>query len=257
MRRSTARRSWPSRPSVSATVAAASGAASAVRRSAAGAELVDEPRRLAATNGPKRLVTARLRNGATYGSRWRACSAPSVDSMLGPTTRAVENRGSSTVNVAGSRSTSTAASRPVTSQPPSAGTHATGAAARSRARCGCGSPVRSSIVGVMRTTFARRPSPRDLDAVSDTCGGPAPSSSPRPPIQEPTDAPPRPGAPGRAALLPLALAALVAATPSVADAADAAAPAHRPVSSTAPWSSRVAEQPTRSRCACRRRRRSS
>ena len=42
--------------------------------------------------------------------------------MLGPTTRAVENRGSSTVNVSGSRSTSTAAARPVTRYPPRAGT---------------------------------------------------------------------------------------------------------------------------------------
>ena len=51
--------------------------------------------------------------------------------MLGPTTRAVENLGSSTVNVAGSRSTSTAAAQPVTRKASSAGTHATGDCARS------------------------------------------------------------------------------------------------------------------------------
>ena len=58
--------------------------------------------------------------------------------MLGPTTWAVEKRGSATVNVSGSRSTSSAAARPVTTNPPIAGTHATGATARRRARCGCG-----------------------------------------------------------------------------------------------------------------------
>ena len=49
--------------------------------------------------------------------------------MLGPTTRAVEKRGSSTVNVAGSRSTSIAGVHPVTRKLSSAGTQATGAAA--------------------------------------------------------------------------------------------------------------------------------
>ena len=40
-----------------------------------------------------------------------ACSTPSSESMLGPTTRAVEKRGSSTVNVSASRITSSARSR--------------------------------------------------------------------------------------------------------------------------------------------------
>ena len=123
MRRSTASRSWPSNPSVSATVAAASGAASAGPQVGLRAQLVDEPgrhrgRRTARSgSSPPACGTS-----ATYGSRWRPCSTPSVESMLGPTTRAVEKRGSSTVNVAGSRSTSTAAARPVTSHPPTAGT---------------------------------------------------------------------------------------------------------------------------------------
>ncbi len=66
--------------------------------------------------------------------------------MLGPTTWAVEKRGSATVNVSGSRSTSSAAARPVTTNPPIAGTQATGASARRRARCGWGSPASSLSV---------------------------------------------------------------------------------------------------------------
>ena len=53
--------------------------------------------------------------------------------MLGPITRAVENRGSSTVNVEGSRITATASSCELTNQPPIASSQATGEAARNRA----------------------------------------------------------------------------------------------------------------------------
>ena len=58
--------------------------------------------------------------------------------MLGPTTCAVEKRGSSTVNVSGSRITCSTRSRRVTSQASSAGTHDTGSRSRSRASAGCG-----------------------------------------------------------------------------------------------------------------------
>ena len=90
--------------------AAASGPATARRSSAAPCG------RMAATSG---LASSRM-NDSSQGmdllgperarerSRWRACCAPSSESMLGPTTLAVENRGSSTVNVRASRSTSTA-----------------------------------------------------------------------------------------------------------------------------------------------------
>src|SRR5437763_6418081 len=66
--------------------------------------------------------------------------------MLGPTTRPVEKRGSSTVNVSGSRMTASASSRRVTSQPPSAGTRDTGSRSRSRARTGCGSSSSAATV---------------------------------------------------------------------------------------------------------------
>src|SRR5437763_12905805 len=66
--------------------------------------------------------------------------------MLGPTTRPVEKRGSSTVNVSASRMTASATSRRVTSQPASAGAHDTGSRSRSRARTGCGSSSSSASV---------------------------------------------------------------------------------------------------------------
>ena len=140
-RRPTAPVSVPSSPRLSATTAAASGPASSARSSARSPSAATRRPASARTNASKRSVTWRGRYGGTYGSRWRAWAAPSSDSMLGPTTRAVEKRGSSTVNVSGSRSTSTAAARPVTRNPPIAGTAATGDAARNRARCGWGSPA--------------------------------------------------------------------------------------------------------------------
>ena len=66
--------------------------------------------------------------------------------MLGPTTRPVEKRGSSTVNVAASRITCMARSRRVTSQPSSAGTQETGSRSRSRASSGWGSASSAASV---------------------------------------------------------------------------------------------------------------
>lgn len=95
-----------------------------------------------------RASTARGRNGSTNGVRCLRCSAPSSESMLGPTTRAVEKFGSSTVKVAASRMTRIAAAWPVTSQPSIAGTQATGATARSCASTvGASGPASSSRVG--------------------------------------------------------------------------------------------------------------
>ena len=77
---------------------------------------------------------------------------PSSESMLGPTTRAVENRGSSTVNVV--RVAQHLDGRGATGDEVAAdGRHGQrpGRCARSRARCGCGSPARSSTVGATST----------------------------------------------------------------------------------------------------------
>jgi hypothetical protein len=67
--------------------------------------------------------------------------------MLGPTTRAVEKRGSSTVNAAASRMTSSARARERTTQPPTASTQATGRCARRACQVGCGSATSASSVG--------------------------------------------------------------------------------------------------------------
>src|SRR5438445_2924644 len=66
--------------------------------------------------------------------------------MLGPTTRPVEKRGSSTVNVSASRIAASARSRRVTSHASSAGSHETGSCSRRRASKGCGSASSSSTV---------------------------------------------------------------------------------------------------------------
>ncbi len=62
---------------------------------AAGArDRVDEPRRSPTRPPPvSRSRVASRRNGRAKGPRWRACSAPSRESMLGPTTWPVEKRG--------------------------------------------------------------------------------------------------------------------------------------------------------------------
>ena len=79
--------------------------------------------------------------------------------MLGPTTCAVEKRGSSTVNVSASRITASARSRRVTSQPSSVGSHDTGSRSRSRSSSACGS-VPSSSARVADGTDRERGAPR-------------------------------------------------------------------------------------------------
>ncbi len=137
-----------SSPSACTIATTESGPARSRRRSA-------RPRASTASSSPStsrstisvnRAPTAASRNGRANGSRCRACSAPSSESMLGPTTSAVEKRGSSTVKVSGSRITRSARSRLVTSQPSSAGSHDTGSLARSRWRSGCGSRSSASTV---------------------------------------------------------------------------------------------------------------
>jgi hypothetical protein len=105
-------------PSVSATTRAASGPANSARSSARPAGRIPATSSAASsvTRGVKRRATSAGRNGPANGLRAALCAGPSSDSMLGPTTCAVENRGSSTVNVRASRSTRSAASRLVTSQ---------------------------------------------------------------------------------------------------------------------------------------------
>ena len=107
-----------------------SGEVAADLRAAGGRQSVDEPRGLADTRSVNRLRASGRRNAWANGSRWRRCSSPSSDNMLGPTTCAVEKRGSSTVNRPASRMTSMHRSRRVTSQPSSAGTQATGSVSR-------------------------------------------------------------------------------------------------------------------------------
>ena len=123
-------------PSAWVTIAAASGPAKARRSSAAPAGSMASISRSTsrATTSVKRSRTGCRRNGRANGARWRACASPSRVSMLGPTTCPVEKRGSSTVNVSAAPMTCSASSRRRTSQPPSAGTHASGARSRNRAR---------------------------------------------------------------------------------------------------------------------------
>ena len=94
------------------------------------------------TNASSCSCTAAGLNGPVNGRRCRSCWGPSSESMLGPTIRAVEKRGSSTVKAALSRMTCRARSRRVTSQPSRTGTQETGSAARSRASVGCGSSAK-------------------------------------------------------------------------------------------------------------------
>ena len=128
--------------------AAASGPATVRRSSAAPCGAIADTSRPASArvNESSRAAISSDRKGRVKGARWRVCGAPSSESMLGPTTLAVENRGSSTVNVRESRSTCRARSYPVTSQAPRTGTQQAGAAARSRASTGCGSDSRSDSV---------------------------------------------------------------------------------------------------------------
>lgn len=144
----TAPESSSSSPSARTIAATESGPARLRRSSATPVGSIASSRRSASarTKPANRARTASSRNGRANGSRWRACSAPSRESMLDPTTCAVEKRGSSTVKTSESRITSSARSRRVTSQPSSAGSHETGSCSRSRARSGCGSSSSSAIV---------------------------------------------------------------------------------------------------------------
>ena len=135
-------------PSACVTIAAASGPANPRRRSAPGSSASASRAASTSTSGVNRSSTAARRNGRANGSRWRACCAPSSVSIEGPTTRPVVNRGSSTVNAASSRITTSARSRSSTSHAPSAGTHATGPArSRSCASAACGSRSSSASEG--------------------------------------------------------------------------------------------------------------
>jgi hypothetical protein len=136
--------------SASAITPAATGPARSRRNSARprGASCCTIARASSATDSVKRRRTSGRRNASANGSRWRVCSAPSSDSMLGPSTCAVEKRGSSTVNVVASRMISTARSRPVTSHAPRAGTHEIGSAMRNAASVSW--KRRSSCSAVMR-----------------------------------------------------------------------------------------------------------
>ena len=118
--------------------------------------------RLAWSCTPDRL------NGAANGRRCRSCPGPSSESMLGPTIRAVEKRGSLTVKAALSRMTAAARSHRVTSQPFSTGTQETGSASRSRASAGWGSSRSSASVtaaprGYWRACGSAGPVRHDLD----------------------------------------------------------------------------------------------
>jgi hypothetical protein len=145
---------WPS-PRARATTATASGAARLRLRSPRPpAHPGALPVRIAlasrsassVTNTASRSCTPDRLNGAPNGRRCRSCPAPSSESMLGPTIRAVVNRGSSTVKAALSRSTAAARSHRVTSQPFSTGTQETGSVSRSRASAGWGSSRSSARV---------------------------------------------------------------------------------------------------------------
>ena len=173
------------RPSASATTATASGPARPRRRSAAPSGRMAATRRsaCATTNPASRAWIPARPKPLVKGPRWRPCAAPSRDSMLGPTTRAVENLGSSTVKAALSRMTATARSCRVTSQPVRAGSQETGSVSRRRASQGCGSWSRSARV--MAAPSGNRPGPEagrappfwsrkvTLTTLSDPCQEPA------------------------------------------------------------------------------------
>ena len=99
---------------------------------AAGRRSSTSARASSRTRSPNRSITCGRRNAAANGSRWRRCSSPSSESMLGPTTCAVEKRGSSTVNRCASRMTSMHRSRRVTSHPSRTGTQDDGLALAER-----------------------------------------------------------------------------------------------------------------------------
>ena len=146
----TADGSVSTRSSAAATTSTASGPARSRRISALprGASDATSDRAASWTRAVNRVATSGLWNAVANGSRWRRCSVPSSDSMLGPTTCAVEKRGSSTVKRSASRITSMHRSRRVTSQPPRTGSQATGSTSRRRASRSYGRPASTSSVTV-------------------------------------------------------------------------------------------------------------
>src|SRR5450755_204610 len=159
------------RPRTSATTATASGPARLRRNSAWPSARIRAASRTAVVtaNDSSNALACAPWNAWVNGSRWRRCAAPSSESIDGPTTRAVENRGSSTVNVSLSRITRDARSCRVTSQPPRAGSQETGSCSRSRRSSGWGSPSSSATVAAAPSGNPARP-PR----------APAPASAPTP-----------------------------------------------------------------------------
>ena len=126
----------------------------------------EQPRGLVLDEGGEALAHRVEPERRAKGSRWRACSAPSSESMLGPTTCAVEKPGWSTVYVSASRITCSTRSRRVTSQAPRAGDHDTGSRSRRRACRGCGSASSSASV-------AAAPSGKAASRCTSACATPA------------------------------------------------------------------------------------
>ena len=174
-------------PSASATTATASGPATVRRSSAAPWRSIAPTRRSVSfsTNAVNRARASASPNARSNGCRCRRCASPSSDNMLGPTTRAVENLGSSTVKASASRITCSTRSRRVTSQPPSAGSHETGSSARSRASTGWGSDSSAA-------TLTCAPSGKRAAVVTGGFLRPVPRALVLVPVL-----PPRPGRPSR------------------------------------------------------------
>ncbi len=158
-----------SRPRARVTTVAASGPERNRRRSARPAgRIASISRSVSAETSPEKWSrTGAARNGGANGRRWRSCSAPSVSSMLRPTTWAVEKRSSSTVKLPASLIARRARSRRVTSQASSTGTQETGSCSRRRARWGWGSPASSATVSAAPSGYRAsrlRPGPFRLPA---------------------------------------------------------------------------------------------
>ena len=84
------------------------------------------------TGSAKRSRTGRTRNGSSNGCRCRACSAPSLVSIITPSDARTRFGSAQTVKSSPRLSSSRASSCEVTSQPPSAGTHEIGSKSRRR-----------------------------------------------------------------------------------------------------------------------------
>ena len=100
----------------------------------------------AVIGSPNVSRTARMRNGASNGARCRVWASPCEVSIITPSDARTRFGSAQTENSSRRPSTERARSHDVTSQPPSAGTHDTGSAARRRASAGCGSASSSASV---------------------------------------------------------------------------------------------------------------